>query len=107
MDDATNGNWVVVGRSEEIPENEGREYFVRETVLAIFRSNGRLFALDGICAHQGGPLAKGTVSQGCVTCPWHGWQYHLDSGHNAITQRKMLTTFEVRETDGNVEVLLK
>jgi nitrite reductase/ring-hydroxylating ferredoxin subunit len=38
------------------------------------------FALADRCSHRGGPLSGGEVGPGCVTCPWHGSQFDLDTG---------------------------
>ena len=48
--------------------------------VAIFRDNGALSAISNLCAHQNGPLGEGRVIDGCVTCPWHGYQYRLRDG---------------------------
>ena len=49
-------------------------------IVAVFNVDGAFHALDGICPHSGGPLAKGTLRQNVVTCPWHGWTYGLHNG---------------------------
>jgi len=96
--------WVVVGESADVAESQGVEYLLGSDVIAVFRREGRLYAVDGICAHQGGPIAKGSLDRTCVTCPWHGWQYDISTGENLLTKRKMLRTFEVRELDGKIEI---
>ena len=96
--------WQLVAESSRLPEGEALEVVVGQDVVAIFRHENQLYAIDGMCAHQGGPLAKGHVANGCVTCPWHGWQYELRNGFNAVTCRPMLRTFEVREEGGLIEV---
>jgi nitrite reductase/ring-hydroxylating ferredoxin subunit len=95
-------DWVDVGGSHQVPESGGFEVVIQGQIVAIFRHQGVLFALEGMCAHQGGPLARGSVGEGCVTCPWHGWRYRLDSGCNAITGQPMLSTWEIREVDQRV-----
>ena len=75
-------------------------------VLAIFQSEGQLFATDGMCAHQGGPLAAGTLDGDCITCPWHGWQYDVSSGCNLLTKKKMIDTFAVEQREDEVWVEL-
>jgi nitrite reductase/ring-hydroxylating ferredoxin subunit len=97
---------VRVATSQSIPDGTAIEALVDERVLAIFRDSGVLYALDGMCAHQGGPLAEGTVQSGCVTCPWHGWQYELATGIQTINRQPLQQTFPVREADGQIEVLL-
>lgn len=48
--------------------------------IAIFRHDGRLSAISNVCAHQNGPLGEGRIIDGCVTCPWHGYQFRPDDG---------------------------
>lgn len=100
-------NWVEIAKSDAIEEGEAIEAVVDGRVLAVFRNEGALFSMDGMCAHQGGPVAKGTVEHGCVTCPWHGWQYELATGIQTINRQPLQETFQVRERDGVIEVLLE
>ncbi len=79
----------------ELVDGAGREFIVGEQIIALFRTADRVYAVDGMCAHQGGPLAQGTVDAHCVTCPWHGWQYDVRSGQNMLTGKRMLNCFTV------------
>lgn len=97
-------SWQRVCDGAAIAENAAEEFVIRDAVIAVFRHGGKLFALDGMCAHQGGPIAKGAIGNGCVTCPWHGWQYELASGKQTIHNQKLLTTYPVREQDGAIWV---
>ncbi len=98
--------WVDAVAADSIAGGCASEVVVQGQVLAIFRSDGRLFAMDGMCAHQGGPIAQGEVQHGCVTCPWHGWQYELDSGIQTINRQPLQQTFPVREQNGMIQVQL-
>ena len=100
------GRWVAVATSDAVQEGAALEVIAGDQVLAIFRNSGVLYALDGMCAHQGGPIAQGEVANGCVTCPWHGWQYELNSGIQTINRQPLQRTFPVREMDGRIEVQL-
>lgn len=48
--------------------------------VAVFRYDGKLSAISNLCAHQNGPLGEGRILDGCVTCPWHGFQYRPEDG---------------------------
>ena len=98
--------WVDVASSDAVAENAAIEIVAEGRILAIFRHEGNLFALDGMCAHQGGPIAEGSVGHGCVTCPWHGWQYELATGIQTINRQPLQQTFEVREQHNRIEVLI-
>ena len=101
---ASPGQWIAVAPSESIADGSAKEVLVGELIVAVFRHSGQLHALDGMCAHQGGPLAQGTVQHGCVTCPWHGWQYELDSGIQTINRQPLQKPYPVRELDGSIEI---
>ena len=78
---AAEAPWLEVGRVDSIPEDraiivavEGGER------VAIFRYDGKLSAVANVCAHQNGPLGEGRILYGCITCPWHGFQYRPEDG---------------------------
>jgi nitrite reductase (NADH) small subunit len=48
--------------------------------IAIFNVAGTLRAIESRCPHVGGPLEKGIVEGGGVTCPWHGSEFDLTTG---------------------------
>ena len=48
--------------------------------LVVVRTGDTVQALHAVCAHAGGPLAEGTVVDGCVECPWHGSRFRLSDG---------------------------
>lgn len=48
--------------------------------VALFYYGGKFFALENACPHMGGPLCEGDVEERHVTCPWHGWQFDLETG---------------------------
>ncbi|HUU32935.1 MAG TPA: Rieske 2Fe-2S domain-containing protein, partial [Vicinamibacterales bacterium] len=50
--------------------------------LAVVRHGNQVSAVHGVCAHQGGPLTEGRVRDGCLTCPWHGWEYRPADGQS-------------------------
>ena len=92
--------WTRIADSDELPSGGAREFFVAGKLLAVFRVGEEVFALDAICPHQGGPLAKGAVSEGAagciVTCPWHGWQFDLKTGQQQIIKTIRQPTYPVK-----------
>lgn len=49
--------------------------------IALFQVDGRAFAIDNRCPHEGYPLAMGSISGDCVlTCNWHNWKFQLEDG---------------------------
>jgi nitrite reductase (NADH) small subunit len=79
----------------EIPPGAAKEVTVGDQVVAIFNVDGTLYALDGICRHSGGPLAKGRLAGEVITCPWHGWQFNVTTGHHCLAPRIRADCFAV------------
>lgn len=109
MESDSQANWIDVAGEEDFSAGTAKEFVVGPNVVAIFHDGQSLYALDGLCAHQGGPIAKGTLSKTdkgktCVTCPWHGWQYELETGIQTVNRQPLQRTFPVRVNNGRVEV---
>jgi nitrite reductase/ring-hydroxylating ferredoxin subunit len=51
--------------------------------VVVVRIGQTVHAMHAVCAHAGGPLAEGTVVDGCLECPWHGSRFRLENGHVA------------------------
>ena len=96
-------HWVDAGDAAAIGEGRGITINLGDGVLAaIFRDGGRLSALAGLCAHQNGPLGEGRVIDGCITCPWHGYQYRLIDGCAPPPFTERLATYRLRLVGGRV-----
>jgi nitrite reductase/ring-hydroxylating ferredoxin subunit len=95
--------WIDVGAVDSLKEGRGRAVCVpgRERV-AIFKHKGRLSAVSNVCAHQGGPLGEGRIIGGCITCPWHGFQYRPDDGCAPPPFTEKIQTFRLRVEDGRL-----
>ncbi|MCH5375888.1 MAG: Rieske (2Fe-2S) protein [Planctomycetes bacterium] len=97
--------WARICSIHDCPPSEAREFVVDGRIVALFHTPDGLFALDGICPHQGGPLGRGQL-QGCVvTCPWHGWQFNVKTGQHGTIPSLSQGRIPVR-VDGD-EVLVQ
>jgi nitrite reductase/ring-hydroxylating ferredoxin subunit len=95
--------WVIAGAVGDIAE--GRAIVVHLAdgePVAIFRHAGRLSAVSNLCAHQNGPLGEGRIVDGCITCPWHGYQYRPEDGCAPAPFTERLATYRLRIDDGVV-----
>ena len=84
-----------IANVSEIPPGEGREFVVAGRIVAVFHVDGRFHALDGICPHAGGPLARGVLTGNIVTCPWHGWQFDVQTGGHCLNAQLRHSAFPV------------
>ena len=88
----------------ELPVGGAREVEFEGRVYALFNIDGQISVIDGICPHQGGPLADGTLEGTTVTCPWHGWQFDVRSGKTPLGPKIKQAVFEVKIDGGDVLV---
>jgi nitrite reductase/ring-hydroxylating ferredoxin subunit/DMSO/TMAO reductase YedYZ heme-binding membrane subunit len=96
--------FVEVCRVDDIRENRARIALVGGERVAVFRYEGKLSCVSNVCAHQNGPLGEGKIVDGCITCPWHGYQYLPDRGSSPPPFTERIPTFDVRVRDGRVFV---
>jgi nitrite reductase (NADH) small subunit len=96
--------WIRIASLSECPPGSARELVADDRVIALFNVEGDIYALDGICPHQGGPLGKGTVAGCIVTCPWHGWQFDIRTGLLQTTSSLRHTAFPTKVTGDQVYV---
>lgn len=75
-------------------------------IFAVFNVDGRFHVLDGLCAHAGGPLGKGTLDGTTVTCPWHGWQFDVESGRHQLSEHVCQKRYDCEVVDGKIIVEL-
>ncbi len=95
--------WEGIGRKDDFKDGEVHKVSAGGRQVAVVRAGENVFAMDGKCPHQGGPLTEGTVCEGALRCPWHGFDFDLESG-KGVGNDDSVETFEVRENDGELEV---
>ena len=72
--------WMDVGAAEDVPEGAVRELMLGRQRIAVTRRGGEWGAISGQCNHVGGPLGQGALQGDYVTCPWHYWKFHWQTG---------------------------
>jgi nitrite reductase/ring-hydroxylating ferredoxin subunit len=96
--------WVDACAVNQIPEKRARCQLIAGERVAIFRYDGMISCVSNVCQHQNGPLSEGRIVDGCITCPWHGYQYQPDSGQSPPPFTERIPTFDVRVEGGRVLV---
>lgn len=99
------GSWLEVCDLHEVPKDRGRVVCLagRERV-AVFRYDGGISAVTNVCRHQGGPLGEGKIIDGCITCPWHGWQYRPAEGQAPPPFTEKIATYRTRVVGTRVQI---
>lgn len=100
--------YISVAKVADLPLNEAISACLSGERVAVLRyledDIEKVSAMSGVCQHQNGPLTEGKFVYGCLTCPWHGYQYKPDSGASPEPFTEKVPTFNVRVTDGEVFV---
>jgi nitrite reductase/ring-hydroxylating ferredoxin subunit/DMSO/TMAO reductase YedYZ heme-binding membrane subunit len=94
--------WVRLCRADAIPERRARIFPLGGERVAVFRYAGVVSALSNVCRHQNGPLGEGRIVDGCVVCPWHGYQYRPADGRSPAPFTDRVATYRVRVERGEV-----
>ncbi len=102
--EATDG-WLKAGEAMAIPDNRAL-ILTPETGerIAVYRYGNKVSAISNVCRHQGGPLGEGRIIDGCVTCPWHGFQYDPSTGRSPPPFTERIATYNTRIENGQVLV---
>ena len=102
---ADTGAWIDVGSVDEIEDGRGSTVTIGAGErIAVFRHDGCVSATSNVCAHQGGPLGEGKIIDGCITCPWHGWQYRPQDGRSPPPFAEKIATYRVRVVGRRIEI---
>ena len=97
--------WTPVLADSELADGQHRKADVGGAPVLLYRTAGTVYALASTCTHMGGPLQDGTISDGCVTCPWHGSTFRFADG--SIVRGPASTPeprYQTRIQDGRIEV---
>ncbi len=102
---AAEPDFTPLGPSSLLAEGAARSWPLPgspDRVVAVFRRNGELFAMDNACAHEDGPIGEGTVRGNTVRCPYHDWEYDFTSGVCLTDPERRQACWKVKELQGQI-----
>lgn len=102
--DAEQGDWYLVGDLADFKEDRAKMAIIDKERIAVFMYNNQLSAVHNVCKHQMGPLGEGKIVDGCITCPWHGYQYRPEDGCAPAPFKEKLHTYPLKLTGTGVYV---
>ena len=74
--------------------------------LLLSRFGDRVTCFENACAHMGMPLDGGDIAEGVITCPYHGFQYALETGECLTAPEVQLLQHAVRVVGSRIDVRL-
>lgn len=89
--------WVEAGLVGEIEDKRAMIVSLPDKErVAIFKNGDTLSAVHNVCAHQNGPLGEGKIVAGCITCPWHGFQFNPADGCSPPPFEEKIATYRLK-----------
>ena len=105
MQDQKKLRWhKVLNAKDELPEGRVTTVTADHIGICLTHFKGKLCALDNKCPHQGGPLGEGSIENGLLRCPWHGWDFDPHTGQSPGFHDDSIVTFPVEEREDGVYV---
>ena len=108
--------------ADEISDGERAIIEVKGRDIAVFNLEGQYRAVGDHCPHMGGPCAEGLVSgtfiadedgelaydedKKIISCPWHGWEFDIETGDHLAGTKKRLLTYDVVQHEGDLYVVV-
>ena len=107
---------------EDVPEGEHKVVNIEGREIGVYRINGEFHAILNYCPHQGAPICAGLVSGTTlpsevydyeygrageiVRCPWHGWEFDLQTGKSLFSDRIRVKKYKVEVQEGKIGVVM-
>jgi nitrite reductase/ring-hydroxylating ferredoxin subunit len=64
-------------KKNDVQEGKLVKIEVDDKSIVLTRINGKIYAMDAICSHQGGPLEEGELEGYTLICPWHQGKFDI------------------------------
>lgn len=97
-------NFVKVASTSDLQPGQCKTVIAGDREVALFNCEGKFYALDNTCPHQGGPLGEGELDGTVVTCPWHGWRFDVCTGASPVVPGAKTTAYEIKVEGSDVLV---
>jgi pyruvate oxidase len=105
---ATTKKWYSVLKDKKtLPEGRVQTVTAGHQGICLTHYRGKFSALDNKCPHQGGPLGEGSIENGMLRCPWHGWDFDPCTGMSPGGFDDGIKTFEVKEEGDEILIAVE
>jgi 3-phenylpropionate/trans-cinnamate dioxygenase ferredoxin component len=98
-------DWIDIARADELKPGDYRVVDIEDVLIAVINCDGRFYAIEDVCTHDGGELTGGEI-EGCqIECPRHGARFNIQTGEVLTPPAyEPVATFPVRVENGFVQV---
>jgi len=99
-------SWSFVAKLGDLAEDETKVLDAGGHSLLVTRFADRVTIFENACAHMGMAMDGGDIADGRITCPYHGFEYSLESGECLTAPEVQLQPHGVRVVGDRIEVQL-
>ena len=78
---SSTGSYQKVANKQDLKEGELLKVEVGGLPIVLALVNERVYAIDAVCTHEGGPLEEGKLEGHNLTCPWHYAVFDVRNGN--------------------------
>lgn len=98
-------DWITVARADELKPGARQVVDIDGSQIVVFNLEGKYYAIEDVCTHDGGQLTGGEVEGDQIICPRHGARFCIRTGA-ALTAPayEPTATFPVRIEKGDIQV---
>ncbi len=91
-------DFVKVATTDRLTLGKMISVKVNDIDVVVGNNNGKYFAMEEICSHEGGPLHEGYFENSFVVCPWHAAKFDIITGKTDASTPwgKMQKVFQVK-----------
>jgi nitrite reductase/ring-hydroxylating ferredoxin subunit len=118
---------IAIGKAAAFPDPGRKIVEVDGTAVGVFCRNGRFTAFENVCPHMGGPVCQGKIiprvqelvahdktslglsfskDQVNVACPWHGYEFDINTGQHQGNPRLRLRPVKIEIVDSDLVISL-
>jgi len=98
-------DWVTVAPVDELKPGARQLVDVDGSQIVVFNLDGKYYAIEDVCTHDGGQLTGGEVEGDQIICPRHGARFCIRTGAALTAPAYEATaTFPVRIENGVIQV---
>ena len=72
--------WHDLMSASNLPDRQPVRVMLGEVPLVALRSGSEMHVLADRCSHMSGSLSQSELTDGCLTCPWHGSVFRVSDG---------------------------
>jgi nitrite reductase/ring-hydroxylating ferredoxin subunit len=93
---------VRICSAHEVPIEGAKLVSFQGREISLINHQQKFYAVENYCPHMGGPLGLGWIKNGIITCPWHRFRFHLQTGRSLTNPAMSARMYPVAIEDGNL-----